>query len=117
LALGQRRVEKASELLRQSLAVQRPVADLAGIAMNLEDLARVAEVRGDPVVMVKLLGAADAFRELNGVSLSAFERQASERAVTAARTSLDEAAFQSAWTGGRGLPLDEAIALIDTDRR
>ena len=61
--------------------------------------------------MVKLLAAAAAIRQANGVSLSAVERNTSEDAVAIGRAALDHAAFASAWADGANLRLEEAIAL------
>jgi predicted ATPase/class 3 adenylate cyclase len=113
LALHQRQLEAATGLLKQSVATQQSVSDAAGIAMNLEDLARVAEARGRPDVMTRLLAAADAMRRTSGISVSAVERKTFDAAVACARSALDDATFQSAWSAGAASPLDELLPLLE----
>lgn len=111
VALAEARPDRAAALFGESLALQQELQDVAGVAMNLEDLARVAGVRGRPNGMVRLLGAAHALRAASGVSLAALDRNAHERAVAAGRARLDEATFASAWIEGAALTLEQAIAL------
>jgi hypothetical protein len=113
LALHQRQLEAATGLLKQSVATQQSVLDAAGIAMNLEDLARVAEARGRLDVMTRLLAAADAMRRTSGISVSAVERKTFDAAVACARSALDDATFQSAWSAGAASPLDELLPLLE----
>jgi tetratricopeptide (TPR) repeat protein len=115
LALHQGRFETAKEHLKQSLGIQQSVSDAAGIAMNVEDLARVAHARGNRGLMVQLLAAADAVRRINDISLSARERESFDAAVASARSALDDATFQSAWAAGGTSPLGDVLSLVDTD--
>lgn len=106
MALRAGRLEQATELLRGSLDVQQRLQDVSGMTVALEDLACVAGARGDAVRMVKLLAAAAAIRQANGVSLSAVERHTSEDAAAGGRAALDHAAFASAWAAGATLTLE-----------
>jgi predicted ATPase/class 3 adenylate cyclase len=114
LALHEQRLDTATDLLKQSLAIQRTVSDAAGIATNLEDLARVAHARDKPRLMAQLLATADALRQSNGISLSARELESFDRAVASARGVLDDATFRSAWATGAGSPPEDILRLVDT---
>ena len=56
------------------------------------------------------MGAAAALREAIGLIAGLPERAKYEQATAAARQVLGEQAFATAWSAGRGLPLDQAIA-------
>jgi hypothetical protein len=114
LALHQQQLDTATELLKQSLAIQRTVSDAAGIAMNLEDLAHVTHARGNPRLMAQLLASADALRQSNGISLNARELERFDGAVASARGALDDATFRSAWAMGAGSPPEDVLRLVDT---
>jgi hypothetical protein len=60
---------------------------------------------------VKLLGAVEALLESMAGVLGSEDQVAYERAVVAAREMLGEEAFERAWEEGRGLSLEEAVAL------
>ena len=57
-----------------------------------------------------MLGAADALRTTIGAPLSPNERASAERIVAALRAALGAATYEIAWTEGRALPLEQAIA-------
>jgi non-specific serine/threonine protein kinase len=58
----------------------------------------------------RLLGAAAAFREAIGLLAFLPERGKYEQAAVTARVALGEAAFVAAWSAGRALSMDQAIA-------
>jgi DNA-binding CsgD family transcriptional regulator len=62
-----------------------------------------------PERAIRLLGAADAFRDAGGMPARLPERALYGRAETQGRSLLGEAAFRDAWNAGRSLSLDEAI--------
>ena len=80
--------------------------------MNLEDLARVAHAGGNVGAMARLLAAANAVRDANGISLGERERESFDAAVSLARRAQDETTFASLWAEGRASPLDDVLALI-----
>jgi hypothetical protein len=80
------------------------------VATILERVARLAEAESVPERAARLLGAAQALREQLGAPMPPVERPDYERFVTAIRTALGEGAFNHAWSEGKRVPLDEAIA-------
>ena len=83
--------------------------DQREIAYGLEGLAGAA-VRGQPRRSARLFGAAAALRESAGIPLPPVQRADYERDVGAARAQVDESSFAAAWSAGRALTLEQAIA-------
>jgi non-specific serine/threonine protein kinase len=103
-----------SRILRQkSLRLRLELRDRRGISDCLEGLAWTAAAQGQAERAARLLGAAEAAREVTGFALSplhhwwAAERS---RAVEATRASLGETGFAACWAEGQAMPLDEAAA-------
>lgn len=111
VALAEAQVDRALELLREGLALQRDLHDMGGLSASLEDLAGVAAARRQYERMVRLLGAAHALRAPTGIRLSAVDRNAHERAVSTGRAQLSDATFATAWAEGAAMTLEQAIAL------
>lgn len=103
-------LERATDLVRESLAFRRDLGDRPGIAECLEQLAAIALDRKDPEQTARLLGAADAIRQSTGAPLPPADRVDHQRRLTAARTQLGADRFNDAWTGGRAMPLEQAVA-------
>jgi hypothetical protein len=82
--------------------------DRAHIAWGLAGLARVALAAGRLGQAARLLGATEAWWTGSIIPWWLRER---DRAVDAVRAQMDPAEFESAWTEGLALPLDQAIAL------
>ena len=78
------------------------------IEWGLFGLARVAHVRGNPARAARLLGATEAVRD---GPVSPARRRELDSAAAAARAQMEAAEFEAAWTEGRAMPLDQAIAL------
>jgi len=110
--LGRGRIDTAVRFARTSLDIKYRLHDRVGIALNLDLLAASAGAGGQPDRAARLLGAAErVWRDfgLPGMGLSAF---AAARRVTEqeARTRLGEHAFEKAYSAGRTLDTDEAVA-------
>jgi len=78
----------------------------------LPALATVHNVEGRPEEAVLLLGAAEALREAIGAPISAWLAGDHEGTVAATRAALDAKRFAAAWSGGRGMTPDEALAAV-----
>jgi predicted ATPase/DNA-binding SARP family transcriptional activator len=123
----------ALSCFEECLAIRRDLGDHLGIAASLEALAALAcEGQGQPGEgkvagggfpeegisdrdgagrrAVRLLGAGEALREAIAAPVPPGDREAYCRAVSRAREVLGAEAFAAAWTEGREMPLDEAIA-------
>jgi hypothetical protein len=108
--------ERAAVLLHEALLLSRDIGarDVVArdvVAVGLEQVAWLAVARGQPERAARLAGAAEAVREALGVPLLLEQRAGHTQAVQAARSALGEEALATAWTTGRALALEEAIAL------
>ena len=89
----------------------RELKDKMGTFYSLLGLAGVAGSRGGAARAARLWAAAEALREATGFSMSPFTRSnfAYERHLAHARSQLDEAAWEAAWSEGRAMTLEQAI--------
>jgi tetratricopeptide (TPR) repeat protein len=100
---------------RQALTILRETGDREAIAMSFEGLATVPISSEQPDSAppaqhaVRLLGAATALRLALGSPPPPADRIAHERALTAIRATLGEAAFAAAWAEGEAMTLEQAI--------
>jgi predicted ATPase/class 3 adenylate cyclase len=100
----------ARVLFTESLALHRELGHRLGIVKDLEGLAALAVAQAQPERAARLLGAAEALREVIGAPLPPADRAGHDRSVPAVRTALGEQAFATAWAEGRAMSLDEAVA-------
>jgi len=115
LAYG--RTGEAAELFRESLEGAIEVGYREVIAYCLEALGEVALALGDPDRSARLIGAAEGLFDELGVPMQDDERETYERTVEALADRLGGEALEAARAEGRGLALEEAIALaLDDDR-
>jgi tetratricopeptide (TPR) repeat protein len=101
---------RASRLYEKSLELGgRRMGLKHTVLLCLEGLARVKVAQGRMEQAAQLCGAATALRKHMGWPLPPTKRAEHERIVAAARGTLGEEAFGSAWMKGHSLPLEEAI--------
>jgi tetratricopeptide (TPR) repeat protein len=81
------------------------------VPISLTNLARLDYRENRPARAARLMGAAEAIREATGASISPSRRAEYERWVADVRAALGETALAEAWTAGRALSLEEAVAL------
>ena len=110
MALNQGDYAQARALLKESLEIGREIGDKKGIAYSLNYLATLAAEQGHSERAAGLWASADALREAIGSPLSPNEKEEGDRKVAAARTSLGEQAFSTAWKKGRAMTIEQAIA-------
>lgn len=109
IARDQSDFTRAATLHESSLAIYRELADRWGTAECLEHLAAAAADQGYLERAARLWGCAEALRYSIGTPLSPADRVQYARDVAAARSRLDSAAWNAAWTEGGVMPLDAAI--------
>ena len=97
-------------LYEESLALAREVGDKRNIASNLEGLASVVATQGEPAWAGRLWGAAEALRQNINMPLPPVYRADYEHSVAAARAQLGEKAFAAAWSQGRVMTPEQALA-------
>jgi non-specific serine/threonine protein kinase len=116
VALLQKNEPRAKGHVQESLGIRWRLGDRRGIAGCLEVLAWIASAQHRDGCAMRLFGAAEALRELLGVSVRPGSSSTThDRSTAAARARLGQVAAAAAWAEGRGLTLDEAIALALED--
>jgi tetratricopeptide (TPR) repeat protein len=103
--------EQALKLLHEALVVIRGDR-LAGLPLadSLDWLAAVALAQGEAVRAARLFGAAEAQWRASGAVRYAADQPAFERDFASVRARLDDKTFANAWTEGRAMNADKAIA-------
>jgi predicted ATPase/DNA-binding XRE family transcriptional regulator len=117
LARRQDDLEAVETRGREALAVLRRLGLSRYTATTLEIMAWAAHARGQPERAAAALGAASALRDSTGVARDALERSSYEQTLAAARTAAGDGRFHAAWTRGRALSPDVAIAEALTEAR
>src|SRR5215204_1538623 len=102
--------QQAEGLHRESLALSGQLGDKLVAAEALEGLACSASARGEAERVARLFGAAEALREVVGYRQEPREHALRKSYLVAARTRLSKARWEAAWTEGRRLGFEEAIA-------
>jgi len=100
----------AHAYLADALALAREIGFRQGIANCLLLLAGLARMGSKPARATRLLGAAAAVREAIAFALPPADRAEHDADAAALRDALGEDAFEAAWSAGRAMSLDEAIA-------
>jgi predicted ATPase/DNA-binding SARP family transcriptional activator/DNA-binding CsgD family transcriptional regulator len=101
--------DKAGALHKESVALCRDLGDKYIGSESLEGLACTAGAKGDAERAARLLGAAEALREVVGYQQAPRERALREPYLQAVHSRLEEAAWEKAFMEGRTMGLDEAL--------
>src|SRR5215217_6114422 len=101
--------ERARALFAESLGLRREVGDELAAPETLNGLACAEGVRGEAERAATLFGTAEALRETMDYQQESGERMLQEPYLVAARSQLDEAAWETAWTAGKAMGLEEAV--------
>jgi tetratricopeptide (TPR) repeat protein len=110
LTLRRAEVAKASEHFHESLQLRAKMGAKRGVAESLEGLGALAARQGNGERAARLLGAAEALREMIGAPIPPPERAEHEQAVATARDLLEGEAFARLWADGRALSWERAAA-------
>jgi non-specific serine/threonine protein kinase len=100
---------QAAALFRESLGLFQEIDDKKGVAECLMGLAGVVSVQGNSDRAARLFGAAEALREVVGVTLWPANRIEYHRNLAALRAQLNEDALATAWAEGRAMTMGMAI--------
>jgi predicted ATPase/transcriptional regulator with XRE-family HTH domain len=103
-------LRSATARQRRALVLKQRLGARRQIAITLEDLASIAGAEGHGARAARLLGAASVIRESVATPQPVPERTATERAVATAQAALGDEIWNAAFTAGRALTLDQAIA-------
>ena len=112
LALGSGDLARATGLLKENLELARRLRDVLPTQYSLLGLAGVASVNGHADRAARLWGAAEASREAVAFPLPPLVRERTNYNgfIDATRSALGSVAFNSAWSEGRAMTFDEAVA-------
>jgi predicted ATPase/DNA-binding SARP family transcriptional activator/DNA-binding CsgD family transcriptional regulator len=101
--------ERARALFAESLGLRREVGNVDAVPETLNGLACAEGVRGEAERAATLFGTAEALRETMDYQQESGERKLQEPYLVAARSQLDEAAWERAWKEGKAMGLEEAV--------
>jgi predicted ATPase/DNA-binding XRE family transcriptional regulator len=105
----------AALLLEEGVTLSEQMRDRANVAYCLEGLAVVANARGEAERSGRLIGAAEGLHEVVGVPVYLYyepHRSRYERTVAAVRSQLGDEGFEAAWSGGRSMTFEQAVAHV-----
>ena len=109
VAQAERNYERARDLFEEGLAVSVKLGNEADVVHCLEGLASVAAAEGGTVRGARLWGAAETLLEKIEAVYAYVPDQALYRRQVAARSLIDEAAWEMAWGEGRTMATEQAI--------
>jgi predicted ATPase/DNA-binding CsgD family transcriptional regulator len=109
IAHAQGNIEQAEAFYLESISLALEGGYVIWAGNRLIGLALVAETKGQSVRAVRLLGAAQTLVDVTE-HLAPVERLAYERAVARLRALLGEESFTAAWTKGRSMTPQQAVA-------
>jgi DNA-binding CsgD family transcriptional regulator len=102
---------RSASLLREAAEIVRDINSQGRLAGLLEMLAKTTGAAGQGATACRLLGAAEAQREVLS-KVRYISREELARDVTAIRAMLSPGEFATQWTAGRRLSWDQALALL-----
>ncbi len=109
VALCQGDNARAAKHSSESLRLSEESLDHQVVTWSLDALAAVWGQQGDVGRAARLWGAAEVLREASGFSQPPDDKKVLEPFLEAARSRLDEAAFQAAWEEGRAMTEEQAV--------
>jgi tetratricopeptide (TPR) repeat protein len=115
LSQAQGDAARARSLSQEIFPITRDLANPIMAAQALECAAWAIRVGGEPERAATLLGTAERLRKMTGLPTSAPDRVLIEGEQDALRQVLDKQAFAAAWSAGRALSMEQAIALALRD--
>ncbi len=102
--------QKAIELYKESLVLSHDMKDYWGLVWGIERLAEAAEKLGQPTRAVRLWGAADALRQINGMLWHpGFHSYYTEERFVSLKTALGKSQWDQFWAEGQALSVDDTI--------
>jgi non-specific serine/threonine protein kinase len=108
-ALAEGDLPRAAGCFAESITEARSTQQTRTILGAVHGLAGVALALGQPERAARLLGAVGAAREALGMGRIS-QKHHGERITADTRAALEAAAFEEAWTAGRVLTVEEAVA-------
>jgi tetratricopeptide (TPR) repeat protein len=104
-------IDEAEAEYRQTIRGWQQSGNRGAVANQLESFGFLAVAREHGVRAARLLGAAEALREVAEAPMTTLERDQYDAEVQQVRDLLEAGAFSDAWAEGRRMTTDEAVAL------
>jgi tetratricopeptide (TPR) repeat protein len=111
IAADDSRVDDAFAMLDEALRIDLHLGPRVAVFEDLCCLARALAVAKRPEAAARLLSSADALRNEIGGTYQWQIDEVNEQTLAAIHAQLDDEAFSEAWELGRGLTVEEAVAL------
>ena len=108
--------DKAETLAREAVVCKHAVDDRNGLAMVFETLASMAADRGRHERAAILLGLAQRVRDSSSLTLIELHRQQHERSVLIIVRGIGQKTFDTAYSRGRAMTIDEGVAFAVEDK-
>jgi hypothetical protein len=89
--------------------VLHELGDQKRISSTLESLAELATAQGQALWAARLLGAAEAQREVTSTPLPPVKRHKYQQLVESLQQQLDQPTFTAGWAEGRAIPVEQLI--------
>jgi predicted ATPase len=109
LAVAHGDLARAQIMLEESLSLHRDLGYRTGAVEGVEDMARIAAALDHPGRAARLLGAAAALRTASGEARPPYLQAPIDAVVDSVRAALGTDAFDTAWTEGSALSIEQAI--------
>ncbi len=113
-AEGRGNEDEATALLEEGIGRCRELGDKSALAYAAELTTWIIARRICPEHVARLLGAAEALREVVGTTLTRVEGMAHDRTVACVRAALSEQTFGTVWNEGRALASESGNAVEHT---
>ena len=104
-------LDEAYKIYCEIIPGWRDLGHRAAIAHELECIAYILVKREEPERAATLFGAAEALREIIDTQMTHIERSEYEKEVDSLRANMDEKDFNTAWSKGRAMGMEEAVEL------
>jgi tetratricopeptide (TPR) repeat protein len=108
-ALHLAQYDRASALLRESLALSHRIGDVVGIVYAIECLGAILAEQSNGESAATFLAGAETMKESIGVEFGPFEQRMHDHAVDLVRSQVGESRFDAAWAAGRALSQEDLI--------
>jgi len=102
--------EEALTIYRETILTYKDLGHRGAIAHQLECFAFIAMAQEQGERTVRLLGAAEALREVSDSRMTPQERIEYDKKVAGLREGMDEEMFTSLWAEGHAMTIEQAIA-------
>jgi predicted ATPase/transcriptional regulator with XRE-family HTH domain len=113
VALKQGDIAQAVALQTESLDIYRVIWWRPGIGWALQAFGTIAGMLGQADRAARLLGAEEALRDEDGYKIVVTTRDQYDHILTSIQATLGTEVFATAWSAGRAMTLDQALAEVE----